>query len=796
MRQIQRAFLTAILLPFTAAAVWSGPVVPAPALIKQYPPAERKVILDGKDLMGIRFTQDGRALYLRKSILAEKGVEVELQEKALRTVLLFLSKLPPEDPEAGMTLALKSFMGPRMTPEQMAESPFMALDEKGELRITDIGKNALMDILMATNGELLEPLVEIEKPKTKGGPIMCTEEAKAAGACLAPPMSAGGLKSLDKRRALMKNADAAFDGARHRLGGFDWNDLGDAVSAAGGLKGFSPSETLEGYAFNKEKGTVRVLIAGDKAVKRDRFKASDAASGQSEIYEQTGLDEELFKAHGAKVVRAVDNIVAVDVSIEEAAALGQALEKRGVESRPARVYRAVKTALTDGIGSLMGTGLLPLATGGKESKGVTAKLAEGVIQVGADGMRKAGMKGKGALVGVIDSGIDMDHPDFKDEKGNSRVQGYMDFTGEGTDDVVGHGTHVSGILGGNGAASKGKYTGMSTEARFKVAKVFGEKGETDESVILAAMKWMATGEKPEERVDLINMSLGGPGAANHDPLGSMANHLVVKNNILVVGAAGNEGPFSGSVGSPGNARYVLTVGGVDKEGKPAFFSSRGPIRDEDGNLLYNKPDIVGVSGNVDLSKLEAEVLKGIIMVSPEGKLQSVAGPKSDRCIYSPGIIAPRSGKDPDSICAVEGNPGYRYMSGTSQATPMTAGFAANVIGYAKANGAEYSALQLKALMMETAKDLGHKKEFQGAGLIRGDTLAQTVSDRVKRGLPIGNIAFALAMRMTSHDLDKLKMQKRYKMTPLGLLDTKTGHLIRSETEMERVLKQLRSTTRV
>ncbi|MEE8425393.1 MAG: S8 family serine peptidase, partial [Elusimicrobiota bacterium] len=396
----------------------------------------------------------------------------------------------------------------------------------------------------------------------------------------------------------------------------------------------------------------------------------------------------------------------------------------------------------------------------------------------------------------IDSGIDLKHEDFVDENGYSRVRSYMDFTGEGKDDVIGHGTHVAGIMGGNGAMSDGKYTGMAPGANFKVAKVFGTKGETDESVILAAMKWMS--DEASGKVDVINMSLGGPGAANKDPLSSMANHLMVKDDILVVTAAGNEGPFQSSIGSPGNARYGLTVGGVDKKGVPVFFSSRGPVRDENGNPIYPGVDIVAYSGDVDLSAIQQQIIMVdgtpvMVVKDPEtGKLAAVAAPEADTCVYGPGITAPASSADPDQICRIDGNPYYRKMSGTSQATPQAAGIATLIEDVANRSGVDPSAFEVKAVMMETAQSVGHRRETEGAGLINGRRIAETVMDRVKRGIPIGNIAYMLAMRLTSLDIAKLPQQERYRMTDLGLLDTSTGYLIKDEVELDQAIREIRA----
>ncbi|TPW17491.1 MAG: hypothetical protein FD126_3633, partial [Elusimicrobia bacterium] len=168
-----------------------------------------------------------------------------------------------------------------------------------------------------------------------------------------------------------------------------------------------------------------------------------------------------------------------------------------------------------------------------------------------------------------------------------------------------------------------------------------------------------------------------------------------------------------------------------------------------------------------------------------------AAPSDGSCIYGPGVISTRSSDDPDTGCAVAGNPLYRFMTGTSMATPMAAGIGADVIGYIKANGGHARSSEVKAVMMETASDLGQAKEVQGSGLVDGKRLARTVAERVQLGLPVGNVAYVIAMRLTTLDRAELKKQDRYQETALGLLDTKTGHLVNTDREMESVIRALR-----
>ena len=556
------------------------------------------VALERAALLDLSVSQDGAAVHSRRDA---RGVQLSrdaMDLAALRRVMTFLFKLPKDDPEGGMALALKSYLSARMDPRELEDNAFLRREAGGSLRLTQLGKNSLFDILTARDGQHLEPLAE---PKPKDGPVMAA----------APDFASrpGGVAAFvpehltDAVAAAISDPSRAFDGG-HTLGAFDWASFGSAVNAqaAGGLESFSPK--ARGFSVNEEAKTVRVLVAADRFAAADRLKISEGSQEGASVLAETGLDARLFDARGAKVVRSVDNLVAVDVPLAQAASFGMSLLRAGVESRPARAFRAAAAELSGPAGAVLGTSLLPAPLGAAAELASSAASAmlntRAMLKIGE--LWDAGMRGLGSLVGIIDSGIDPEHPDFKDKDGKSRIQAYMDFTDEGKDDVIGHGTHVAGTMGGDGSASQGKFAGVAPETRFKMAKVFGQKGETDESVILAAMKWMVTGDK-KDRVDVLNMSLGGPGEPNKDPISSMANHLTVKNNVLVVAAAGNEGAAGNrTVGSPGNARYALTVTGVNKDGEFPFFASKGPVYGESGEL-YNKPDVAAVTGDVDLTKL-------------------------------------------------------------------------------------------------------------------------------------------------------------------------------------------------
>jgi subtilisin family serine protease len=91
--------------------------------------------------------------------------------------------------------------------------------------------------------------------------------------------------------------------------------------------------------------------------------------------------------------------------------------------------------------------------------------------IGAPRVWHEGYTGVGVGIAVLDTGIDLDHPDFR-----GRIAGVADFTGEGVTDLNGHGTHVAGIACGDGGAYGGKYTGVAPRGRLYVAKVLDRQG--------------------------------------------------------------------------------------------------------------------------------------------------------------------------------------------------------------------------------------------------------------------------------------------------------------------------------
>ncbi|WP_238176307.1 S8 family serine peptidase [Kribbella albertanoniae] len=318
----------------------------------------------------------------------------------------------------------------------------------------------------------------------------------------------------------------------------------------------------------------------------------------------------------------------------------------------------------------------------------TPKLDRSVPQIGAPAAWQAGYTGQGIKVAVLDTGVDKTHPDLA-----TQVVGSKNFTSESAADVIGHGTHVASTIAGTGAASDGKYRGVAPDAELYDAKVCGVDGCPD-SMILAGMEWAVT----EVGADVVNLSIGGPDQPGIDPLEAAVNRLTAQHGTLFVIAAGNEG-WSGDkmVNSPGSADDALTVGAVNKDDSLADFSSRGP-RAGDSAV---KPDVTAPGGE---------------------------------------IVAARS---KDAVAEEPVGDKYQTLSGTSMATPHTAGAAALLAQQHPA----WQAAELKNALIGSAKPSpDNTVSEQGAGRI---DVAKAVGQSVVA--EEGNLSFGVAQWPHSDD---------------------------------------------
>ena len=160
-----------------------------------------------------------------------------------------------------------------------------------------------------------------------------------------------------------------------------------------------------------------------------------------------------------------------------------------------------------------------------------------------------------------------------------RVVARVDFTPDaGGDDAYGHGTHLAGVIAGNGAASGGKWRGVAPGAKLVSVKVAGPDGSTDVSVVIAALQWVVT-HRVQYGIKVLNLSFGTDSVQPYaiDPLNAAVERAWAAG-ITVVVSSGNRGP--GTINKPGDDPFVITVGAVDvhqtadrKDDEVAPFSS-------------------------------------------------------------------------------------------------------------------------------------------------------------------------------------------------------------------------------
>ena len=284
--------------------------------------------------------------------------------------------------------------------------------------------------------------------------------------------------------------------------------------------------------------------------------------------------------------------------------------------------------------------------------------------IGADKLHRKGLTGKNLGVAIIDTGL-FPHPDFIRPK--YRIRRFIDFVNKKQSpyDDNGHGTFVTGIVAGNGFASRGMYKGIAPKANIFSFKTMDKDGGGDGSLILEAMQYIMD-HHMELNIKVVSLSLGAiPGTKQSDILSKGAQALWDKG-IFVVAAAGNSGPGRSTITTPGINPTIMTVGASDdnrtvttKDDKVASFSSRGPA-----NVRTLKPEIVA---------------PGVNITSTNNSMQ----------------------------------PAYTVMSGTSVSTPVVAGAALLYFEAFKNITPE----KIKSVIMKNAIDLDEDRYAQGKGSI-------------------------------------------------------------------------------
>lgn len=275
-------------------------------------------------------------------------------------------------------------------------------------------------------------------------------------------------------------------------------------------------------------------------------------------------------------------------------------------------------------------------------------------QLRAEKAWQEGWTGKGVRIAVLDTGV-AKHPDLQ-----KRVIYFGDFVNGMARpyDDYGHGTHVSGILAGEGVIDR-EYRGIAPGAQLISLKVLDKNGNGRREQVIKGIQWVIHNSR-RYQIRVMNISVGSVKEGNEQDRKLI--EIVEQawdQGIIVVCAAGNLGPEHYTITAPGNSRKVITVGMAEEEHN--WCSGRGP---------------------------------------------------TFACVCKPDLVAP--GNQISSCNAFfTGNRGYYCKkSGTSMATPMVSGAIALLLE----KEPWLTNVEVKMRLRASARDLGMERNRQGWGI--------------------------------------------------------------------------------
>jgi serine protease AprX len=326
--------------------------------------------------------------------------------------------------------------------------------------------------------------------------------------------------------------------------------------------------------------------------------------------------------------------------------------------------------------------------------GGAADASREVVDPPAPDQPETALKGTGVTIAMLDSGVAA-HPEIQTLVAAVDFVGSYDptFAPSGSIDLNGHGTHVAGIMVGNGSRSSGQFTGVAPEASLVSVRVLDGQGSGRTSNMLAGLQWILD-HKDQYGIRVLNLSLGHPvyEAAEVDPLVQAVESLW-DAGVVVVCAAGNNGRSGhGTISSPCNSRKVITVGALNEhktfdglDDSITTYSSQGPTLID----LIAKPDLLAPGNKIVSARAAGSYLDTL---SPERQIAADAGQPLVREHFE--------------------------MSGTSMAAPFVAGAAALMVQ----QDPSLNPGTVKARLMLSAKKVALGDPFAtGAGLL--DVLA-------------------------------------------------------------------------
>lgn len=273
-----------------------------------------------------------------------------------------------------------------------------------------------------------------------------------------------------------------------------------------------------------------------------------------------------------------------------------------------------------------------------------------------------GLTGKGVGVAVLDTGC-FPHEDF-----SGRIAAFRDLIGGRREpyDDNGHGTHVCGIIAGNGCAAGGEHCGLAPCAHLIPVKVLDRRGSGFASDVHAGLRWVRENQE-RYQIRIVNISVGSFSRRNMGENSALVRSVndAWDAGLVVVVAAGNMGPKTGTITTPGISRKVITVGCSDDHKEVEVFGNK--------------------------------------MIDYSGR-----GP-TNACICKPDIVAPGC-----SIVSCSNHPdGYMVKSGTSMSTPLVSGAIALLLE----KYPDMTNRDVKLRLWDRAVDMGLPRNQQGRGIL-------------------------------------------------------------------------------